>query len=44
VEEQLRRLLGTRVSISTGRDRGKIEIAFYNEDDLNRILGLLGAI
>lgn len=44
VEEQLRRLLGTRVSISIGKDRGKIEIAFYNEDDLNRILGLLGAI
>jgi len=43
-QDQLRRLFGTRVSIHIGRDRGRIEIEFYNEDDLNRILGLLGAI
>ncbi len=44
VEDQLRKLFGTRVSISIGRDRGKIEIEFYSDDELNRILGLLGAI
>ncbi len=44
VEDQLRRLFGTRVKISMGRDRGKIEIEFYSEDELNRILGLLGAM
>ncbi|MEN6371308.1 MAG: ParB/RepB/Spo0J family partition protein [Armatimonadota bacterium] len=44
IQDQLRRLFGTRVSIRIGRDRGKIEIEFYNEDDLNRILGLLGTM
>ncbi|MEN6520305.1 MAG: ParB/RepB/Spo0J family partition protein [Armatimonadota bacterium] len=44
IQDQLRRLFGTRVSIRIGRDRGKIEIEFYNEDDLNRILGLLGTV
>jgi ParB family chromosome partitioning protein len=44
IEEQLRRLFGTRVTITVGRDKGKVEIEFYNEDDLNRVLGLLGAI
>ena len=43
IEEQLRRLFGTRVVITIGRDRGRIEIEFYNEDDLTRIVGLLGA-
>ncbi|MBI2843700.1 MAG: ParB/RepB/Spo0J family partition protein [Armatimonadetes bacterium] len=43
-EAELRQLLGTKVSIRIGRDRGRIEIEFYSEDDLNRILGLLGAI
>lgn len=44
LEDQLRRNFGTRVSINIGKDRGKIEIEFYTEDDLNRILGLLGAV
>lgn len=44
VEDQLRKLFGTRVTISIGQERGKIHIEFYNEDDLNRILGLLGGI
>lgn len=44
IEEHLRRLFGTRVTINIGKDRGRIEIEFYNEDDLNRILGLLGAV
>lgn len=44
IEDGLRKLFGTRVTITVGRERGKIGIEFYNEDDLNRILGLLGAI
>lgn len=44
VEDQLRRLFGTRVTISMGRDKGKVEIEFYSEDDLTRILSLLGAM
>lgn len=44
VEEQLKQLFGTRVRVSIAKDRGKIEIEFYGEDDLNRILTLVGAI
>jgi len=44
VEDQLRRLFGTRVTITFGRERGKIEIEFYTDDDLTRILSLLGAV
>ncbi len=43
VEEHLRRLFGTRVTISAGKDRGRIVIEYYNEDDLTRLLTLLGA-
>jgi len=41
VEEIMQRLLGTRVNISQGQHKGKIEIEFYSIDDLNRILDLL---
>lgn len=44
VEDQLRRLFGTRVTIAEGRDRGRIVIEYYNEDDLTRILSLLGTV
>ena len=38
VEEELQRLLGTRVRVTRKGDRGKIEIEFYSEEDLDRIL------
>lgn len=41
VEEIIQRMLGTRVNISQGQHKGKIEIEFYSTDDLNRILDLL---
>ena len=41
VEEIMQRLLGTKVNISQGQHKGKIEIEFYSIDDLNRILDLL---
>ena len=38
IEEQLKQSLGTNVSISSkGDDKGKIEIEFYNHDDLEKI-------
>lgn len=40
-EEELRDYFGTNVNIQTGKRKGKIEIEFYNQDDLNRILDLL---
>lgn len=42
IEEKLKQKLGTKVSVSSkGNDgSGKIEIEFYNHDDLDRILDL----
>lgn len=34
-------VLGTRVSISSGREKGKIEIEYYGDEDLERILEML---
>lgn len=40
-EERLIYALGTQVHIKTDGKKGKIEIAFYSEDDLERLLELL---
>lgn len=42
VEEKLKQSLGTKVEISSkGNGTGRIEIEFYNHDDLDRIIELL---
>lgn len=38
LEERLRKLLGTKVRIKTGRRGGRIEIEFYTQDELTRLL------
>ena len=40
-ETHLREFFGTQVQISKTKKKGKIEIEFYGEDDLQRILDLL---
>lgn len=40
-EAQLRRIFRTKVSIVKNKDRGRIVIEFYNEDDLERLLLML---
>jgi ParB family chromosome partitioning protein len=40
-ESQLREYFGTTVSIKKTKNKGKIEIEFFSEDDLERILELL---
>lgn len=40
-EAQLRELFGTNVQIQQAKNKGKIEIEFYSEDDLQRIFDLL---
>ncbi|MBP0724903.1 ParB/RepB/Spo0J family partition protein [Bacillus sp. RG28] len=40
-ETVLQEKLGTAVKIKTTKDKGKIEIEFFNQEDLNRILSLL---
>ena len=41
-ETELKRKLGTAVSIQRGLKRGRITIQFYGDNDLSRILELLG--
>ena len=41
VEGQLKDIYGTRVNINQKGKKGKIEIEFYNNDDLNRLIDLL---
>lgn len=41
VEDRLTNILGTKVNISKGKKKGKIEIEYYNEDDLNNIVSLI---
>lgn len=43
IEERLRSLFGTSVKIKKGTKRGKIEIDFYSQEDLQRIIDLLQA-
>ncbi len=41
IEERLMNTLGTKVNISTGKKKGKIEIEYYTDDDLNDIIDRL---
>ena len=41
VEEELQRFFGTGVRIVKGGRKGKIEIEFYSDRDLERVLGIL---
>lgn len=41
LEEKLRRAFGTQVRIIRGKKKGKIEIEYYSDDDLERILALV---
>ncbi len=43
LEERLQHALGTKVRITHGKKRGKIEIEYYSLEDLDRVLKLLGA-
>lgn len=41
VESRLREVLGTKVNLVKNKDRGRIEIEFYSDDELERLLYLL---
>lgn len=41
VEEELRQILGTKVNIECAKKGGKMEIEFYSNDELNRIIDLM---
>ncbi|MBL9130019.1 MAG: transcriptional regulator, partial [Verrucomicrobiaceae bacterium] len=42
VEQKLIERLSTNVAIHHGEKKGRVEIDYYGNDDLNRILALLG--
>jgi ParB family chromosome partitioning protein len=44
LEEELKTALGTKVAISSGVKRGKIEIEYYGREELERLLELLLAL
>ena len=41
LEEELRQIFGTKVSLFHGKKRGKIQIEYYSLDDLDRVLRLI---
>ncbi len=41
LEDNLKKILGTKVTISKGTKKGKIEIEYYSDEDLERIIELL---
>lgn len=41
LEDNLMRSLGTKVSLQVGKNKGKIEIEYYGEEDLERLIDLL---
>ncbi len=41
LETELQQLFGTRVRIFHGKKRGRIQIEYYSNEDLNRILGVI---
>lgn len=42
LQSRLQEHLGTRVTVHHGEKRGRIEIEYYGNDDLQRVLGALG--
>ena len=43
-QKELSLRLGRKVTISNGRKKGKLELEYYNVDDLNDLLELLGTL
>lgn len=41
LEESLKEILGTKVNIVKGKKKGRIEIEYYSDEDLDRIIELL---
>ena len=44
IESYLKQVLGTSVKITPGLKRGRIEIEYYGDDDLERLLELFRKI
>ncbi len=44
VERKLRSILGTKVNVQYGKRKGRIEIEYYSEEDLDRLMMLISSI
>jgi len=44
IEDQLIGILGTKVKLKVGEDGGSIEISYYSNDDLDRIIDLIESV
>ncbi len=44
IEESLRDVLGTKVKLKNTKNKGKIEIEFYSDNDLDRIVGIINKL
>lgn len=44
IEKDLKTLLGAKVKIKDGKNKGKIEIEYYSDDELDRLIGLIKSI
>ena len=44
VEDELRKIFGTKVNINGKASTGKIEIEYYSVDELNRLIDMLRSI
>ena len=44
IENKLIEILGTKVKLKAGKDQGSIEISYYSNDDLDRIIDLIDSI
>ena len=44
IAKDLKSILGTKVNIKNGKNKGKIEIEYYSQEELDRIIGLFKQI
>lgn len=44
IEKELKSIFSTKVKLSSKKNKGKIEIEYYSNDDLDRILGMIKEI
>jgi len=44
IEDDLKSILGTKVNIKDGKNKGRIEIEYYSAEELDRLLGLFKSL
>lgn len=44
IENDLKSIFGTKVKLSNNKNKGKIEIEYYSDEDLDRLIGIMKSI